>query len=134
MKWVEILQAFIFSLKHKKGVTNKVVDALSHRVLTLSHIQLESVGIEALKTIYEHGEDFGEIYTSCINLDDKYNVEFSDFLLQERLLFKGVQLCIPRCSMRLNIIKEKYNGAMARHFGLDKTLELVRRHYFWPKM
>jgi len=36
MKWVETLQAFTFTLKHKKGVKNKVVDALSRRVLTIN--------------------------------------------------------------------------------------------------
>ena len=38
MKWVETLQAFTFSIKHKKGVSNKVVDALSRITLTSSKI------------------------------------------------------------------------------------------------
>lgn len=36
--------------------------------------------------------------------------------------------------MRGNLIKEKHCGPMGGHFGIDETLELVRRHYFWPKM
>lgn len=55
-------------------------------------------------------------------------------MIQNGLLFKGGQLCIPKCSMRGNLIKEKHCGPMGGHFGIDKTLELVRRHYFWPKM
>lgn len=31
-------------------------------------------------------------------------------------------------------MKEKHCGGLAGHFGIDKTLELVRRFYFWPKM
>lgn len=31
-------------------------------------------------------------------------------------------------------MKEKHCGGLASHFGIDKTLELVRRFYFWPKM
>ena len=42
MKWVETLQAFTFSINHKKGSSNKVVDALSRRALTTSQIQLET--------------------------------------------------------------------------------------------
>ena len=36
--------------------------------------------------------------------------------------------------MRENIIKEKHCGGLGGNFGLDKTLELVKRFYFWPKM
>ena len=36
--------------------------------------------------------------------------------------------------MRENIIKEKHNGSLEDHFGLDKTLEQVRRFYYWPKL
>lgn len=36
--------------------------------------------------------------------------------------------------MRENIVKEKHCGSLLGHFGLDKTLELVRRFYFWPRM
>ena len=64
----------------------------------------------------------------------RYNTNFSKFLIQDGLLFKGHQLCIPQCSMRDNIIKEKHCGGMSGHFGLDKTLEVVRRYYHWPKL
>ena len=36
--------------------------------------------------------------------------------------------------MRDNIIKEKHYGGMSGHFGLDKTLEVVRRYCHWPNM
>ena len=36
--------------------------------------------------------------------------------------------------MRTSIIKEKHSGTMGGNFGLDKTLELVRRYYYWPKL
>ena len=38
MKWIEFLQAYTFTIKHKKGETNKVVDALSRRNLTIQEI------------------------------------------------------------------------------------------------
>lgn len=60
MKWVETLQDFTFILKKNKGVKNKVADALSRRILTANQIQLESVGIDSLKAMYEDDEDFGE--------------------------------------------------------------------------
>ena len=32
--------------------------------------------------------------------------------------------------MRENLIKEKHSGGMAGHFGRDKTISILREHYF----
>lgn len=82
MKWVETLQAFTFTLKHEKGVKNKVVDALSRRVLTIKQINMESVGIDSLKSMYDADEDFKEIYKVCKTFGERYHIEFSEFLIQ----------------------------------------------------
>ena len=57
-----------------------------------------------------------------------------DYLIQDGMLFKGSQLCILRSSMRENLIKEKHSGGMVGHFGQDKTISIIREHYFWPKL
>jgi len=62
------------------------------------------------------------------------NKPWLDYNLQEKLLFKGGQLCIPDYSMRENIIREKHSGGLAGHFGMDKTHEQLRNFYFWPRM
>lgn len=36
--------------------------------------------------------------------------------------------------MRDKIIQEKHNGNLSGHFGINKTLELVQRFYYWPKL
>ena len=46
----------------------------------------------------------------------------TEFLLQDGFLFKGNQLCIPDCSLRLQIIKELHGEG---HVGRDRTLQLV---------
>ena len=33
-----------------------------------------------------------------------------------------------------NLIKEKHSGGMARNFGRDKTISIIREHYFWPQL
>jgi hypothetical protein len=49
-------------------------------------------------------------------------------------LFKGNQLCIPKLSMRDNLLKEKHSGGLAGHFGHDKTFAQLRSSYYWPGM
>ena len=100
----------------------------------MQKIQLQSIGISALKDLYKDDIDFGHIYQVCTTLMVRYNTNFSEYLIQDGLLFKGHQLCIPRCSMRDNIIIENHCGGMSGNFGLDKTLEAIRRYYHWPKM
>lgn len=134
IKWMEQLQSYTFTIKHKKGQANKVADALSRRVSLIEKVQFSSMGIDSLKHLYEDDSDFGEAYKACTTLSDRYHTDFTEYLIQDGLLFNGAQLCIPKCSMRSNIIKEKHCGGMSGHFGIDKTIELVKRSYHWPKM
>jgi hypothetical protein len=47
---------------------------------------------------------------------------------------RGNQLCIPKCSMRENLLKEKHSGGLAEHFGHDKTFSKLNSSYYWPGM
>jgi len=40
IKWMEYLQSYTFTIKHKKGQANKVADALSRRSVLVQEIQL----------------------------------------------------------------------------------------------
>jgi hypothetical protein len=55
-------------------------------------------------------------------------------LIQDGLLFKGNQLCIPKSSMRENLLKEKHSGGLAGHFGHEKTFVQLNSLYYWPGM
>ena len=55
-------------------------------------------------------------------------------MFQDGLLFKNNQLCLPNFSMRENLVQEKHNDGLARHFGVEKTLGKLSQLYFWPKM
>ena len=54
------------------------------------------------------------------------------FMIKDNMLFKGSQLCIPRSSMRENLIEEKDSGGLAGNFVRDKTIALVAENYYWP--
>ena len=133
-KWVEYLQSFNFILKHISGQANKVVDALSRKALLLQESTVQVLGFEHLQDLYQIDTDFKEAYEACQNPLVRDNSPWLDYNLQEKLMFKGGQLCIPDCSMRENIIREKHSGGLAGHFGMDKTLKQLSHFYFWPKM
>ena len=92
------------------------------------------MGFDFLKKIYEKDVDFKEAFEACKNHVLLDRSKWLEFFLQEALLFKRNQLCMPYCSMRENLIKEKHSGGLGGHFGVDKTFEKLSHLYFWPKM
>jgi len=77
-KWVEFLQDYIFVLKHKAWVENKVADALNRRVMILVAMSAEVIAFERLREEYDLCPNFGEIY---ITLRDGSIREIDGFLL-----------------------------------------------------
>jgi hypothetical protein len=133
-KWVEFMQNFTFVIKHISGSANKVADALSRRCLILQEFQVETLGFEHLKEMYQEDPDFKEAYEACENPLLRDINQWMEYLIQGGLLFKGSQLCIPKCSMRDNLLKEKHSGGLVGHFGHDKTYAQLSSSYYWPGM
>jgi hypothetical protein len=120
-KWVEFMKNFTFVIKHIVGNANKVVDALSRRCLILREFQVKTLGFEHLKDMYYDDTNFKEAYEACANPVLRDRSQWTEYMIQEELLLKGNQLCIPKCSMRDNLLKEKHSGGLAGHFSHDKT-------------
>lgn len=103
---MEFLQSYTFTIKHKKGISNKVADALRKRLLIVQEIQLKSIGVEEFKDLYEGDEDFSESYKVCSSFENHFHSEFANYTLHNDLLFKDNHLCVPKGSMRENLIQE----------------------------
>jgi len=54
--------------------------------------------------------------------------------VSERYLFKEGKLCIPQGTHRKLIVKESHEEGVMGHFGVDKTLDLLKGKFFWPHM
>ena len=133
-KWVEFLQSFTFVIKHTSGKLNKVVDALSRVNLIMQELQAGVVGFEEMVDMYKEDTKFKEIYAAVKNPAVHNRSQWLDYLIQGGLLFKSNKLCIPKCSMMENIIKEKHSGGLPGHFRQDMTFSQVNSFYYWPKM
>jgi hypothetical protein len=133
-KWVEYMHNFTFVIKHILGTANKVVDALSRKCFLMQEFRVKTLGFDNLKDMYRDDQDFKEAYEAYENPVLKDRSQWDEYMIQDRLLFRGNQLCIPKCSMRENLLKEKHSGGLARHFGHDKTFSKFNGSYFWPGM
>nr|KYP68885.1 hypothetical protein KK1_022534 [Cajanus cajan] len=76
--------------------------------------------------MYEKDLDFASIYSNC------QQKAFNGFYMGEGYLYKEGKLCISQRSMRKLLIKESHEGGLMSHFGVDKTLSLLKEKFFWP--
>jgi len=127
-RWVEFLEQFPYMIKHKQGKANVVADALSRRHTLLSMLETKFLSFDHIKDFYEKDDDFASIYGECHQGGSK------DFYLSNQYLFKGKRLCIPQGSLRASLIREAHEGGLMGHFGTNKTLEVLKEHFYWPHM
>ena len=100
-----------------------MVDACSKQASLLTTLRTEVVGFDCLKELYENDEDFGDIWGKC----QQTHIAVNSMSIQDGFLFQGNQLCIPKSSLREQIIRELHGGGLGRHMGRDKTIALVER-------
>ena len=86
------------------------------------------MGFAHIRELYAHDHDFSNVYNAC------EHAAFDKFYRHDWFLFRLNRLCVPKCSMRLMLIKEAHEGGLMGHFGIAKTLDVLQEHFFWPNM
>ncbi|XP_074297106.1 uncharacterized protein LOC141627785 [Silene latifolia] len=102
------------------GNSNVVADALLRRHCLLVALDARLLGFEQLKELYKDDPDFSNELISPTNF----------FSVQEGYLFKGNKLCIPKSSIRELLVREAHGGALAGHFGVNKTYDILGEHFY----
>ncbi|GJT07903.1 RNA-directed DNA polymerase [Tanacetum coccineum] len=120
-RWESFLEKFNYVIKHKSVVSNKVVDALTRKTTLLVTISNEVVGFDSIRELYASDENFGNIW---MELETKQH--WGEFILLDGYLFKGNRLCIPKTSVRIQLIKDVHAGGLSAHLGQDKTIASVK--------
>ena len=72
-------------------------------------------------------------YASCSTLEGS-SQHYQEFKWQDGLLFYKNLLYVPDGSPRLQVLEHCHDAPMAGHFGIAKTMELVKRSFWWPHL
>ncbi|KAF8097476.1 hypothetical protein N665_0288s0009 [Sinapis alba] len=123
---MEFIETFPYIIKYKKGKDNIVADALSRRYALIATMEAKVLGVEFIKELYKNDPNMGEVFISCTT---KAN---GKLYIHEGFLFRDMQLSIPQCSLRDLVIREAHGGGFMGHFGVDKTLVVVKENFYWP--
>jgi hypothetical protein len=68
----------------------------------------------------------------CQAVPKKENVDANYSLQGDLLAWKG-RIYVPKV-MRKKVMKSEHDSEIAGHFCRDRTMELISRNFFWPKM
>jgi hypothetical protein len=126
--WVEFIESFPYSIKHKNGKDNIIVDALSRRYTMLSQLEFKIFGLRTVKEQYADDSDFKDIVMHC-----KGGKPWGKFHVNDGFLFHTNKLYIPASSVRLLLLQEAHGGGLIGHFGVYKTQKILAAHFFRPR-
>lgn len=142
-RWSLKLQGFNFTIEHRSGRENIVPDALS-RVYEgedfLNAIELETLPAIDLDSDAFKSDEYSKLKEEIQNsnlpdfkLVDGYiykRTEFSSGEIDESNLWK---LMVP-IELRQDVIYSAHNTPTSAHSGIAKTIERIRRYFYWPRL
>ena len=128
VKWVEFLEQFQYVIKYKKDKSNIVANALSRKQLLISTLGAQILGFDNIIELYSQDPEFSSIYTKSQHKPQ------GGYYVNQGYLFRKGKLCIPHGSHRKLLVKESHEGGLMGHFGVEKTLSILREKFYWPHM
>ena len=138
-RWCEYLSQFDYEIQYMEGKQNVVADALSRRadhreaqVNATTTSVVSSEVLDEIKMLYDDDELIGRDQSS----DDrakaisKHKLKFEDGLWcrDDRYYVPSNQ------AIKAKLLAEAHDSILAGHVGSAKTIELVARDYYWPRM
>lgn len=78
---------------------------------------MKSTVFDAIPDSYITDEDFSDIWTQM-----QRGQSFRGYKLPDGFLFFQNRLCIPKTSLRLQLINDTHSGGLAGHYGRDKVV------------
>jgi hypothetical protein len=124
------LQQFHINIKYKTSISNYVTNYLIRPPVYALTTVLQSCGHEASEwpQLYQQDTDFATTYYLLGT-----GATVTDFHIQDGLLFHWGHLYVPT-SERAKMIWESHYSRVARHFGIEKTVVILQKHFYWPKI
>jgi hypothetical protein len=124
------MQQFHINIKYKTGISNHVIDCLSRPPMAALTTVLHSCGAEA--------SEWSQLYQQDLEFSTTYQLlgtgaVITDCHIQDKLLFHLGHLCVPTRE-HAKLIWEAHYSWVAGHFGMEKNVAIIQKHFYWPKL
>ncbi|XP_035549739.1 uncharacterized protein LOC118349426 [Juglans regia] len=133
-KWLAKLLGYEFTIEYKKGVDNKVADALSRKnecedLMSLNAISIPNpTWLEEIRKAY----DKDPVIKQLLN-EFQQGQSPSNLTLKQGILFRKWRIYIPNCSeLKLKVLHYVHASPLAGHSGFHKSLHRARINFYWP--
>ena len=126
LRWTLRLSEFKFKVEYKPGKKHSNADALSRSAYLIT-------GNANPKVNYVSSHQMCEPeYKEWLEKPDKFQLDDNGilFLVKENCEPRFV---VPSC-MRLSIIRNFHDTPFGAHQGQKRTIELLKKRYYWPRM
>lgn len=134
-KWIAKLLGLDYEIQYKKGVENKVADALSRKWIDL-------VDCDAITTVTPtwvqqvvNGYAKDEFHTQILEAKVIHSLAYPAFeLCGELLRYKGRISLENSNSIREAVLQEVHKSALGGHSGIQGTYMRLKKNFYWPNM
>lgn len=141
-RWSLKLQTYNFDIQHRKGSANVVPDALSR--MFVDEIDLDRVDISLFLDL-DSPEFQSVAYEKQKSVVNENPGQFPDVRISGNYLFNRLlptsggavidgtcwKLWVPE-SLTEVVISRAHCPSMSAHRGISKTIDLIRRNFYWP--
>ena len=97
--------------------------------MLVTQLELDVIGFEHIKDLYEHDATFATPYAKCLS-----HTSWERYYIKDGYLIRANKLSIPESSLHLLLLQESHGGGLMGHFGHGKTFATLSKNYYWPKM
>jgi hypothetical protein len=124
------------TILHKEHFANLIISAISSggegTIFIVSSACLSSIppvkwSEEFLKMVRDAGQndkDYREAAAKQVK---------EPFMIEDGILYRKMKLWVPKDLIQ-TVLESEHDSKIVGHFGQDKTIELIRRNFWWPKI